>query len=186
MQNESGALNVENGALNENELVIENENLVAEVGNANDNIGAKNIENLVAPLIVSPIENEVGNPNDIGTKNMFKNALDVYYAAKEGLAPNRIRRMKSSRNLVTNEGIVEEAWEIVNDAFLDTRSHSWTRETWQMSTNVKVSHAISEVPWPIKLWPRCKTAMENVKIDATKLTLESKWMEMTRKNSRNE
>ncbi|KAG7532478.1 PDZ domain [Arabidopsis thaliana x Arabidopsis arenosa] len=33
--------------------------------------------------------------------------------------------------LVTNEGIVEEAWEIVNGAFLDTRSHSWTPETWQ-------------------------------------------------------
>lgn len=34
--------------------------------------------------------------------------------------------------LVTNEGIVEEAWEIVNGAFLDTRSHSWTPETWQV------------------------------------------------------
>ncbi|XP_019097267.1 PREDICTED: carboxyl-terminal-processing peptidase 1, chloroplastic-like isoform X2 [Camelina sativa] len=33
--------------------------------------------------------------------------------------------------LVTNEGIVEEAWEIVNDAFLDTRSRSWTPEAWQ-------------------------------------------------------
>ncbi|XP_010441586.1 PREDICTED: carboxyl-terminal-processing peptidase 1, chloroplastic isoform X1 [Camelina sativa] len=33
--------------------------------------------------------------------------------------------------LVTNEGIVEEAWDIVNDAFLDTRSRSWTPETWQ-------------------------------------------------------
>ncbi|CAH2046209.1 unnamed protein product [Thlaspi arvense] len=33
--------------------------------------------------------------------------------------------------VVTNEGIVEEAWEIVNDSFLDTRSHSWTPETWQ-------------------------------------------------------
>lgn len=34
--------------------------------------------------------------------------------------------------LVTNEGIVKEAWEIVNDAFLDTRSHRWTPETWQV------------------------------------------------------
>ncbi|CAE6215949.1 unnamed protein product [Arabidopsis arenosa] len=33
--------------------------------------------------------------------------------------------------LVTNEGIVEEAWEIVNGAFLDTHSYSWTPETWQ-------------------------------------------------------
>ncbi|CDY35162.1 BnaA09g17990D [Brassica napus] len=33
--------------------------------------------------------------------------------------------------LVTNEGIVEEAWEIVNDSFLDARSNRWTPETWQ-------------------------------------------------------
>lgn len=34
--------------------------------------------------------------------------------------------------LVTNEGIVEEAWEIVNDAFLDARSNTWSPETWQV------------------------------------------------------
>lgn len=34
--------------------------------------------------------------------------------------------------LVTNKGIVEEAWEIVNDAFLDARSNTWTPETWQV------------------------------------------------------
>ncbi|KAF2539854.1 hypothetical protein F2Q68_00020151 [Brassica cretica] len=33
--------------------------------------------------------------------------------------------------LVTNEGIVEEAWEIVNDAFIDARSNRWSPETWQ-------------------------------------------------------
>ncbi|XP_010538514.1 PREDICTED: carboxyl-terminal-processing peptidase 1, chloroplastic isoform X2 [Tarenaya hassleriana] len=32
---------------------------------------------------------------------------------------------------VTDEDIVQEAWQIVNDAFLDTGRHSWTPETWQ-------------------------------------------------------
>uniref|UniRef100_A0A1J3F8I1 C-terminal processing peptidase n=1 Tax=Noccaea caerulescens TaxID=107243 RepID=A0A1J3F8I1_NOCCA len=44
--------------------------------------------------------------------------------------------------LVTNEGIVEEAWEIVNDAFLDTRSHNWTPETWQKQKEVLLASPI--------------------------------------------
>ncbi|CAA7014444.1 unnamed protein product [Microthlaspi erraticum] len=44
--------------------------------------------------------------------------------------------------LVTNEGIVEEAWEIVNDAFLDTRGHSWTPETWQKQKEVLLASPI--------------------------------------------
>ena len=31
---------------------------------------------------------------------------------------------------VTNEGIVEEAWDIINDSFLDTGRHRWSPETW--------------------------------------------------------
>lgn len=34
--------------------------------------------------------------------------------------------------VTTNEGIVEEAWEIVNDSFLDTGRRSWSPETWQV------------------------------------------------------
>ncbi|XP_062016643.1 carboxyl-terminal-processing peptidase 1, chloroplastic isoform X2 [Rosa rugosa] len=34
--------------------------------------------------------------------------------------------------VATNEGIVEEAWEIVNDSFLDTGRRSWLPENWQM------------------------------------------------------
>ncbi|XP_023640060.1 carboxyl-terminal-processing peptidase 1, chloroplastic isoform X2 [Capsella rubella] len=33
--------------------------------------------------------------------------------------------------LVTNEGIVEEAWDIVNGAFLNTRNNNWSPEAWQ-------------------------------------------------------
>ncbi|XP_058199130.1 carboxyl-terminal-processing peptidase 1, chloroplastic isoform X4 [Rhododendron vialii] len=31
---------------------------------------------------------------------------------------------------ITDEGIVEEAWEIVNDSFLDTGRHRWSPDTW--------------------------------------------------------
>ncbi|CAK9146287.1 unnamed protein product [Ilex paraguariensis] len=31
---------------------------------------------------------------------------------------------------VTNEGIVEEAWDIINDSFLDTGRRRWSPETW--------------------------------------------------------
>lgn len=32
----------------------------------------------------------------------------------------------------TNEGIVEEAWEIVNESFLDAGRRRWSLETWQV------------------------------------------------------
>lgn len=34
--------------------------------------------------------------------------------------------------VATNEGIVEEAWEIVNDSFLDTGGRSWLPENWKV------------------------------------------------------
>lgn len=33
---------------------------------------------------------------------------------------------------VTNEGIVEEAWEVVNESFLDAAHHRWSPETWKV------------------------------------------------------
>ncbi|XP_031284463.1 carboxyl-terminal-processing peptidase 1, chloroplastic isoform X2 [Pistacia vera] len=38
---------------------------------------------------------------------------------------------QSESQVVTNEGIVEEAWQIVNDSFLDTGRHRWTPQNWQ-------------------------------------------------------
>lgn len=35
-------------------------------------------------------------------------------------------------SVVTNEGIVEEAWEIVNESFLDAGRHRWSPEVWQV------------------------------------------------------
>lgn len=39
---------------------------------------------------------------------------------------------QSESQVVTNERIVEEAWQIVNDSFLDTGRHRWTPENWQV------------------------------------------------------
>ncbi|GMN43366.1 hypothetical protein TIFTF001_012568 [Ficus carica] len=37
----------------------------------------------------------------------------------------------ASDSAFTNEGIVEEAWEIVNESFLDSGRRRWSPETWQ-------------------------------------------------------
>ncbi|KAA8514986.1 hypothetical protein F0562_018227 [Nyssa sinensis] len=42
----------------------------------------------------------------------------------------REERSETAPELVTNDGIVEEAWEIINDSFLDTGRHRWSPETW--------------------------------------------------------
>ncbi|XP_065637407.1 carboxyl-terminal-processing peptidase 1, chloroplastic isoform X2 [Quercus suber] len=43
----------------------------------------------------------------------------------------QVLKAESGPELVTNAGIVEEAWEIVNDSFLDTGRHRWSPQTWQ-------------------------------------------------------
>ncbi|XP_030969474.1 carboxyl-terminal-processing peptidase 1, chloroplastic [Quercus lobata] len=54
----------------------------------------------------------------------------------------QVLKAESGPELVTNAGIVEEAWEIVNDSFLDTGRHRWSPQTWQekkediMSTSI--------------------------------------------------
>ncbi|KAH9749301.1 Carboxyl-terminal-processing peptidase 1 [Citrus sinensis] len=42
----------------------------------------------------------------------------------------------------TNEGIVEEAWQIVNDSFLDTGRHRWTPQNWQRKREDILSSSI--------------------------------------------
>lgn len=37
---------------------------------------------------------------------------------------------KSTGEAVTNEEIVEEAWQIVNDSFLETGRHRWSPDSW--------------------------------------------------------
>ncbi|XP_050899885.1 carboxyl-terminal-processing peptidase 1, chloroplastic [Lathyrus oleraceus] len=44
--------------------------------------------------------------------------------------------------VVTNEGLVQEAWQIVNDDFLDTGRHRWSQDTWQLKKNDILSNSI--------------------------------------------
>ncbi|KAL5839174.1 hypothetical protein ACOSQ3_011876 [Xanthoceras sorbifolium] len=55
-------------------------------------------------------------------------ASSLYQDCREGddLEPEAEKQPET----VTNEGIVEEAWQIVNDSFLDTGRHRWTPENW--------------------------------------------------------
>jgi carboxyl-terminal processing protease len=41
-------------------------------------------------------------------------------------------KAETGPEVATNEGIVEEAWEIVNDSFIDTGRHRWSPQTWQV------------------------------------------------------
>jgi hypothetical protein len=40
--------------------------------------------------------------------------------------------VQTASQVVTNEGLVQEAWQIVNDAFLDTGRHRWSQDSWQV------------------------------------------------------
>lgn len=49
------------------------------------------------------------------------------YCRQEDQTENRYG---TAPGLLTNEGIVDEAWEIVNDSFIDTGRHRWSPDTW--------------------------------------------------------
>lgn len=44
------------------------------------------------------------------------------------------RRFERAPELVTNEEIVKEAWEIVNDSFLGTDRNRWSPQSWLVCT----------------------------------------------------
>ncbi|XP_045825646.1 carboxyl-terminal-processing peptidase 1, chloroplastic [Trifolium pratense] len=44
--------------------------------------------------------------------------------------------------VVTNEGLVQEAWQIVNDDFLDTGRNRWSQDTWQLKKDDILSNSI--------------------------------------------
>ena len=57
------------------------------------------------------------------------------------------RAEAAAPNLATNEGIVEEAWEIVNDSFLDTVHHRWSPDSWLVIFFLCLSFIISIRPF---------------------------------------
>ncbi|KAI4295383.1 hypothetical protein L6164_035434 [Bauhinia variegata] len=54
----------------------------------------------------------------------------------------REKRVDTGQEMATNEGIVEEAWQIVNDSFLDTGRRRWSRESWQQKKDDILSNSI--------------------------------------------
>ncbi|RDX60685.1 Carboxyl-terminal-processing peptidase 1, chloroplastic, partial [Mucuna pruriens] len=51
--------------------------------------------------------------------------------------------LQAAPEVVTNEGLVEEAWQIVNDTFLDTsRRHRWSQDTWLLEREAILSNSI--------------------------------------------
>ncbi|XP_043689846.1 carboxyl-terminal-processing peptidase 1, chloroplastic isoform X3 [Telopea speciosissima] len=50
--------------------------------------------------------------------------------------------VETAPELVTNEAIVEEAWEIVNDSFLDAGKHRWSPERWMQKREDLISSSI--------------------------------------------
>ncbi|XP_061362568.1 carboxyl-terminal-processing peptidase 1, chloroplastic [Gastrolobium bilobum] len=50
--------------------------------------------------------------------------------------------LQTGPEVVTNEGLVEEAWQIVNDTFLDTGRHRWSQDTWQLKREDILSNSI--------------------------------------------
>ncbi|TKY60109.1 Carboxyl-terminal-processing peptidase 1 [Spatholobus suberectus] len=50
--------------------------------------------------------------------------------------------LQTPPEVVTNEGLVEEAWQIVNDTFLDTGRHRWSQDTWQLKREAILSNSI--------------------------------------------
>ena len=56
-----------------------------------------------------------------------------------GCSNNRRSSDSSSRSeIVTNESIIEEAWRVVNERFLDARHNTWSQDTWLVSKKLLV------------------------------------------------
>lgn len=115
----------------------------------------------VIPPIRSPIPTSKSNYSQripsisqalSSTLISFALSLGIFYAspshstALESVAPQQelICREydyyaddKSTGEAVTNEEIVEEAWQIVNDSFLETGRHNWTPDSWLVCIIVK-------------------------------------------------
>ncbi|KAK2384419.1 Peptidase S41 family protein [Trifolium repens] len=50
--------------------------------------------------------------------------------------------LPTAPEVVTNEGLVQEAWQIVNDDFLDTGRNRWSQDTWQLKKDDILSNSI--------------------------------------------
>lgn len=64
------------------------------------------------------------------------------YLCREEETQQEFKVESEAPQVVTNEGIVEEAWEIVNDSFLDSGRRRWTPQSWQQKREDILSGSI--------------------------------------------
>ncbi|KAL9346417.1 hypothetical protein Peur_061270 [Populus x canadensis] len=64
------------------------------------------------------------------------------YRCREEETQQDFKVESEAPQVVTNEGIVEEAWEIVNDSFLDSGRRRWTPQSWQQKREDILSGSI--------------------------------------------
>ncbi|KAK6268523.1 hypothetical protein QUC31_012683 [Theobroma cacao] len=60
----------------------------------------------------------------------FSNPLPDRCTEEEQQQEQEEDKVELKPEFVTNEEIVQEAWQIVNDSFLDTRRHRWSPQSW--------------------------------------------------------
>ncbi|XP_057950158.1 carboxyl-terminal-processing peptidase 1, chloroplastic isoform X3 [Malania oleifera] len=76
-------------------------------------------------LFISPPSSAALEPLSLRSLSASAASPSEYCRDDEGEERSRV-----APEFLSNEGIVEEAWEVVNDSFLDAGSHRWSPEFW--------------------------------------------------------
>lgn len=58
--------------------------------------------------------------------------VPIQTRSKDICKEEEVEEVKLGGGIVTNEEIVEEAWEVVNENFLDAGNRGWTPENWMV------------------------------------------------------
>ena len=104
--------------------------------NNNNNWTKKALVNLLTGalsfnlLLSSPSSLALEPPSATQTLTPPAPAVSLYDDCRQGDDAEPLEEADKEPQTLTNEGIVEEAWQIVNDSFLDSASHRWTPENW--------------------------------------------------------
>ncbi|TXG47814.1 hypothetical protein EZV62_027108 [Acer yangbiense] len=104
--------------------------------NNNNNWAKKALVNLLTGalsfnlLLSSPSSLALESPSATQTLTPPSPAVSLYDDCRQGDDAEPPEEADKESQTLTNEGIVEEAWQIVNDSFLDSASHRWTPENW--------------------------------------------------------
>ncbi|XP_078439287.1 peptidase S41 family protein isoform X2 [Wolffia australiana] len=92
-----------------------------------------------AAICFSLITSSLGSPPAVMADAVLDSSVPQQCAEQE--PRERLFEERSSTE-VTNEEIVEEAWEVVNDSFLDAENRGWSPEKWMKRRNDVLSSPI--------------------------------------------